>query len=107
MGKPPIAKGVRKVKREQSFKLGLLAIILSLVLFWYSLNPASQTTTRRESKDNQPDAKKRRSEPPVKREPPSLQFHRLNRLTRQATSGAMPSSDKEPDDLDWPEFIDG
>jgi hypothetical protein len=105
VGKPPRAKDVRKEKREQSFKLGVLALILSLVLFWYSVNPAPQTTARRESKDNQPDdAKKRRTEPQVRNASPSLQFYRL---TRRETSGAMPSSDEEPDDFDWPEFIDG
>jgi hypothetical protein len=89
---------------EQGLKLRLLALVLALVLFWYSLNPAPYTAARRQSRDNLPDPKKRTPEPQSREASPSLQFYRLTRLD---TSEAESSPDEESDDFDWPEFIDG
>jgi hypothetical protein len=95
---------LRKDKIEQNFKLRLLALILALVLLWYSVNPAPYTPTRRESKDNQPDAEKRPPEPQARLAPPSLQFYRITGREKSVEE-IVPEEDS--DDFDWPEFIDG
>jgi hypothetical protein len=94
---------MRRERVKQSFRLRLLALVLALLLLWYSLNPAPGRVERIKRDDEVPDGKKREAEP-------SLQggavFPGL-----LAMPGARPwdeaLSNRDDDDFDWPEFIDG
>lgn len=82
----------------------LLALVLAFVLFWYSINPAPYTSLRREKRDKLPDPKKRMPRPQTREALPSPQFYSLPQLDREEEESA---SGEDPDDFDWPEFIDG
>lgn len=94
---------MRKERTKQRFKLHLLALVLSLALYWYIINPAPYTALRRPGQPDPPDAKKRDAELGMSHAPLSLRFYRPRPWE---ASGALPS-DEEADDFDWPEFIDG
>ncbi|HEY0320841.1 MAG TPA: hypothetical protein VGC66_07815 [Pyrinomonadaceae bacterium] len=98
---------MRKENTKQSFKLHLLALILSLALYWYTINPAPYTALRRPSQPDPPDAKKRDAEPRINHAPPSLRFYSPRPWEASDASPSDKESDEETDDFDWPEFIDG
>ena len=101
--KPLQSKLVRRARTKQSFKLRLLALVLALALAWYSLNPAPGSTDRIKREDEVPDGKKREAKP-------GLQG--ANTLPGiMEIPGAKPGdkalANRNEDDFDWPEFIDG
>jgi hypothetical protein len=84
--------------RRQAFKLKFLALILALILAWYSLNPARSYKPEGESSDG----KERERLPPLLRENARhVEFPEVIGIT------APPISNAVSDEDDWPEFIDG
>ena len=95
---------MRSEMTNRRFRLRLLALILALLLLWYSINPAPYTVVRDKRKETEPDAKKRQAAPVINHIPHSLLFHRPH---VQESSDVLISIDAETDDFDWPEYIDG
>jgi hypothetical protein len=115
----PLSYGIKKQQRElkivlqasqmhreqnkQTFQLQLLALVLTLALVWYSLNPAPASILRLKREEELPDEKKRRLEPQTERAA-SLSgapgWLRGNRAAPQ-------SANEDEDDFDWPDVIDG
>lgn len=97
---------MRRARVKQSFRLRLLALVLALLLLWYSLNPAPGRVERIKRDDEVPDGKKREAEPTL---PGRAIFPGL--LTIPGAPGARPWDEAvlnrdDDDDFDWPEFID-
>jgi hypothetical protein len=80
-----------------------LALVLTLALIWYSLNPAPRPLKRIKREDEQPDEKKREAEPQLRA------TALLPLMPGRGVAGLKDSSapTKEEDDFEWPEFIDG
>jgi hypothetical protein len=95
---------MRYERIKHGLKLRLLVLILVLALLWYSINPAPATLSRTKGRDDEPPAKKRELEPEITPAPSPLQFYRLQ---GPQASDTLASPLEEPDDFDWPEFIDG
>ncbi len=96
---------MRRARVKQSFKLRLLALVLALLLLWYSLSPAPGRVERVKRDDEVPDGKKREAEPSF---PGGAVFPGLLRMPGARTlNEAVLSLDEEDDDFEWPEFIDG
>jgi hypothetical protein len=93
---------MRKVQTKQTLKLRLLAFVLTLALVWYSLNPAPRPVVRKKREEVLPDEKKRNVEPQSMPATLPVTF----RLGREAIE-PLPFTDKDEDDFEWPEFIDG
>ena len=93
---------MRIEQTRQTFKLRLLAFVLALALGWYSLNPAPRTVIRKKPEAEPPDEKKRNAEP---RSMPAKLPLALGRFGGKPE--LLPSPDKDEDDFEWPEFIDG
>jgi hypothetical protein len=93
---------MRRAQTKQSLKLRLLAIVLVLALVWYSLNPVPTPIIRRKRDDELPDEKKRNVEPRSMPVTLPLVFRALGETSERSLS-----SDKDEDDFEWPEFIDG
>lgn len=97
---------MRSARSKQTFRLRLLALILALALLWYCVNPAPHTVIRSlKREDDQPDEKRGAARlPEISRASLSLQLYRPQRLEMP---NALPPAGEEPDDFEWPEFIDG
>lgn len=94
---------MRRKQTKQTFKLQLLALVLTLALLWYSINPAPSPVKRYMSDDEPPDQKRRELEPQLQRaDARSTAFKTFEIAGR----GTHASNDNE-DDFEWPEFIDG
>lgn len=93
---------MRRELTRQIIKLWLLALVLTLALLWYSLNPVPATAIRRKTEDEPPDEKTRHVEPLNMRVTLPAVF-----LPSGGGGEVLPSSKVEMDDFDWPEFIDG
>jgi hypothetical protein len=91
-----------RVQTKQTLKLRLLALVLTLALIWYSLNPVPRPSVCHKRDNELPDEKKRNAE--LYRMPETLSV-----MFKPAGEAAesMPSLDEDEDDLEWPEFIDG
>jgi hypothetical protein len=87
---------------KQTLKLRLLAFVLALALMWYSLNLAPRAVIHTKREDELPDEKKRNVEP--RSMPATLPV--AFRPTGEAIA-PLPTPDKDEDDFEWPEFIDG
>jgi hypothetical protein len=94
---------MRSERTRQTFKLRLLAFVLALALVWYSLNPTPSPITRRKREAEPPDEKKRNVEP--RRMPAAALPLALGYFGEKPE--LLPSPDKDEDDFEWPEFIDG
>jgi hypothetical protein len=90
------------MQTKQTFKLRLLAIVLTLALMWYSLNPVPTPITRHKRNDELPDEKKRNVEPHSRPATSPLAFSTISGMAEPVSS-----IDEDEDDLEWPEFIDG
>lgn len=89
-------------RNKQTIKLRLLALVLALALVWYGLNPMPRPVIRKKREAEPPDEKKRNVEP--RGMPATLP------LAFRPTGGAiepLPTPDKDEDDFEWPEVIDG
>jgi len=93
---------MRGEQTKQTLKLRLLALLLALILIWYSRNPAPRPVIRKIREAEPPDEKKRNVEPQTM--PTTFPF--AFRSTGEAAI-LLPASDGNKEDLDWPEFIDG
>ena len=93
---------MRRERTKKTFKLRLLALVLALALVWYGLNPAPRPVIRKKTEAEPPDEKKRNVEP---RSMPATLLVAL-RPTGEAIE-PLPTPDKDEDDFEWPEFIDG
>jgi hypothetical protein len=93
---------MRRAQAKKSFKIWLLALVLTLALVWYSLNPLPTPIIRRKRDDELPDEKKRNLEPHSM--PSALPF--AFRSTGKIAVSSL-SSDENEDDFVWPEFING
>ena len=91
-----------RVQTKQTFKLRLLALVLTLALVWYSLNPAPKSTARIKREDELPDEKKRNLEPHRMPSALPVAFSPIRKMAEP-----LPSCDEDEDDFEWPEFIDG
>lgn len=89
-------------RTKQTFKLRLLAFVLALAIVWYSLNPVPAPILRRKRNDDLPDEKKRNLEPQSMPATVPLVFRPTG-----GTAKTLPSTYKDQDDFEWPEFIDG
>jgi hypothetical protein len=94
--------GYERIKR--GLKLRLLILVLVLALLWYTINPAPSPAPRPKRKPNEPPPKKRELEPAPAQPPTSLRFFRPY---EPQTPDVEKSTIEDPDDFDWPEFIDG
>lgn len=93
---------MRRERTQQTFKLRLLAFVLALALVWYSFNPTPRPVIRKKREAEPPDEKKRNVEPRSMAAALPVAF--------RPTGGAIGPSltpDKDEDDFEWPEFIDG
>jgi hypothetical protein len=93
---------MRRERTKQSLKLRLLAFVLTLALVWYSLDPAPKPVTRKKREAEPPDEKRRNIEHQSMPATLLVVSKPLEKVIK-----ALPSFDKEVDDFDWPEFIDG
>lgn len=93
---------MRRAQTKQTLKLRLLAFVLALALIWYSLNPVPTPIIRRKRDDELPDEKKRNVEPQIIPATLPTAFR-----TIRVMAEPLPSPDKDEDDFEWPEFIDG
>jgi hypothetical protein len=93
---------MRREQTNQTFRLRLLAFVLALALMWYSLNPAPRPVIRNKREDEPPDEKKRKVEPPSVPATLPTAFRPMRQWVEP-----LPSADKDEDDFEWPEFIDG
>lgn len=93
---------MRRRQTKQTLKLRLLALVLALAIVWYSFNPTPRPVTRRKREAEPPDEKKRNVEPRSMPATLPLAF----RPTREAIE-PLHTPDKDEDDFEWPEFIDG
>ena len=93
---------MRREQTKQTLKLRLLAFVLALALIWYSLNPAPRPVIRKKREAEPPDEKKRNVEPQGMPATLPMAFRLMG-----AEVELLPSCDKDEDDFEWPEFIDG
>jgi hypothetical protein len=93
---------MRSEYHKQTIKLRLLALVLALALIWYSLNPTPRPITRIKGEDEAPDEKKRNVEPQSMPATLPVTFRSIGEVIE-----LLPSIDKDEEDFDWPEFIDG
>jgi len=93
---------MRRTQTKQTLKIRLLAIVLTLAVVWYSLNPAPRPVTRKKLKEELPDEKKRNVEPRSMPATLPVAFSPTRDMTEP-----FPSPDEDEDDFEWPEFIDG
>ena len=89
-------------RTKQTLKLRLLALVLALALVWYSFNPTPRLVIRKKREAEPPDEKKRNVEPRSVPATSPIAF----RLTGEAIE-PLSTPDKDEDDFEWPEFIDG
>jgi hypothetical protein len=89
-------------RTKQTLRLRLLAFILALALVWYSLNPTLSPIPYKKREAEPPDDKKRNVEPHSMPATLSLALRPLRELAEP-----LPAPDKDEDDFEWPEFIDG
>lgn len=89
-------------RTKQTFKLRLLAFVLALAIVWYSLNPVPAPIIRRKRNDDLPDEKKRNLDPQNMPAIVPVAFRPTG-----GTAELLPSTYKDEDDFEWPEFIDG
>ena len=92
--------GYERIKR--GLKLRLLILVLVLALLWYTINPAPTPPARSKRKRDNPPPKKRELEP-AHAQPPLGFF----RHYEQQKPDVAKSPIEDPDDFEWPEFIDG
>jgi hypothetical protein len=95
---------MRYERIKRGLKLRLLVLVLVVALLWYSINPAPAPLSRAKGKRDEPPAKRGELEPEITPAPVPLQFYRLQ---GPQSSDTLTSPPYEPDDFDWPEFIDG
>ena len=93
---------MRRAQTKQTLKLRLLALVLSLALIWYSLNPMPTPIIHRKRDDELPDEKKRNLESHNMPRALSLAFEPIRGMAEPLTA-----PDQEEDDFEWPDFIDG
>jgi hypothetical protein len=93
---------MNKGQTKQTLKLRLLAIVLTMALIWYSLNPMPAPTVRRNRDEELPDEKKRNLEPDSMPATLSIAFSPFRKIAEP-----LSSIDEDEDDFEWPEFIDG
>jgi hypothetical protein len=56
---------MNRERKKQRLKLWLLALVLALVLTWYTLHPAPSPVHRKERENTPPDAERRRTPYPT------------------------------------------
>jgi hypothetical protein len=93
---------MRRERTKQTLKLRLLALVLALLLVWYGLNPAPRLVVGKKREAEPPEGKKRNVEP--RSMPATLPV--AFRPTGEAIE-SLPTPNKDEDDFEWPEFIDG
>jgi hypothetical protein len=94
---------MRSERTEQTLKLQLLAFVLAIALLWYILNPAPRPIARIKREEEPPDEKKREAEPQLLRAAISPVFFGPPKVGL----GYISSPNKDEDDFDWPDLIDG
>jgi hypothetical protein len=94
---------VRKKETGQTLRLQLLALVLALLLVWYTVNPAPGPVIRQMLQDDAPDEKKREAEPQLQRG--AILTGIIGRVGAEFEDLSSPVEDV--DDFEWPEFIDG
>lgn len=87
----------------QAIRLRLLALVLALALTWYAMNPAPTPVRRVKGNGEPPGEKRREAQPPV------IASHDLTEAGLTKSSASLFPSDVErnTEELDWPELIDG
>ena len=95
---------MRREQTKQTFKLHMLALVLALLLLWYSINPAPGPVSRSKS-DGEPNDEKRRELEPQLQRGDSLPLPVAIKSPESAGMEARALNDDE-DDFEWPEFID-
>lgn len=95
---------MRRAEPKRSFKLQMLALVLALVLIWYSLNPAPGPVRSYRPEEELPDEKRREVEPQI------LSAGAVPKADARPLAGPEISSafndDDEMDDFEWPDIID-
>jgi hypothetical protein len=89
------------MRRVQTLKLRMLAVVLALALLWFSLNPAPRPIIRKKREAEPPDEKKRTIEPRSMAATLPIVLKPHGEIVQP-----FPLPDDE-DEFEWPEFIDG
>jgi hypothetical protein len=94
---------MRRQLSKQTLKLRLLALVLALALVWYSLHPVAGSATICEREDKLPEGERREAGPRLQR----AALLPVVVETKRAELSGKPIANRDEDDFDWPEFIDG
>jgi hypothetical protein len=93
---------MRRGHSKESFKLRLLAVVLALILIWYSLNPSPNRVSGHKPEVNPPDEQRCDVEPQLHKAEVVRAVERLDR-----ESAVWSAAAEEAEDWEWPEYIDG
>lgn len=93
---------MRRAQTKQTLKIRLLAFVLARAIIWYSLNPAPRPIIRKKREAEPPEEKKRNVKPRSLPITFPIAFRPMGGIAEP-----LPSTYKDEDDFEWPEFIDG
>ena len=92
---------MRRSQTKQTFKLHMLAFVLTLAIAWYTLNPTTAPVIRRKRDEELPDEKKRKAQPQIER------AARLSAAFDFLREEGAASRLTDEDNFEWPDLIDG
>lgn len=95
---------MREQRTRRTIKLRLFALVLALALTWYSLNPPLRSVRKSTPEVEPPDEKRREVQP--RKSATRFLLGDYGARWSEALEFA-PSQAEDPDDFEWPEFIDG
>lgn len=93
---------MRREQTKQTFKLQMLALVLVLLLLWYSINPAPSPISRNKSEGDVLDENRRELE--SRRYRADLTPLAFQQFEVGEVASSAPIEDE--DEFEWPEFID-
>ena len=99
---------MREEQSRRELRRRLLPFVLALMLWWYTVNPAPTPLPRRSHGGAEDEAEREAEEAPVRRQTRTVNDERDLWGTTALSQGsnAQGAAPVEPEELDWPEYLD-